>query len=934
MPRIWRPRAAALTPVDDPRHSSPGRVVLTEAHERALLWHTLCAERALQALDVDAALGLSSAEAASRASKFGPNTVVAAKSEPRWHAFVRQYADPMQLVLIAAGILSVYPLKQLGTGVLLGLLTLANAVLGLQQEGKAAGAVAALQKTMIVTARVRRDGEMREIPADELVPGDVVTIIAGDLVPADGRLLRAAALEVAESELTGESLPVSKGTIAVAGATTPLGDRSDMVYMSTSVTRGSAELVVTATGMATEVGHISRLMDSQAITKTPLTRQLDRLSKQILVVAGVALIASMALNLARGDTFNAVFNAAVAFAIAGVPVQLPTVVTTILAWGTQALARAGAVMKHLRSTETLGSTSAINSDKTGTLTLNQMTAVEMSVAGRRYVVEGKGYSTDGRIARVAGRTEIPLDEILMPMVLASDAVLTGGELIGDPTEGALVVLAAKGGIDAVSTREHYPRLAELPFDASYKLMATFHAMVDESGEHVVRCFVKGAPDQLLARAATMLDPDLKAVRIDDRSRALYLAANERLAEQGFRVLATARRDLDPATFDPAADLIPSITGLELLALVAIFDPPRPTARASVAEATAAGIRVRMITGDHAVTAGAVARQLGIDGKVIGGAEFAAMSDAEAMASIDEVGVIARVTAEDKVRLVELLKRRGETVAMTGDGVNDAPALRRADIGIAMGIAGTEVAKQAAVMVLTDDNFSTIVKAVEIGRGLYDNLTRYIRFEMGCMFGFIIAFLGASGFNIAGGEPLQPLQILWVAFTTVTLQSIGLGYSKAASGLMQRPPRSPRDPILSRATLGWLFSVGLVAAVCTLSVISGAEQTGPLRVARTMGMVSFSLFNLFFSIESKDEQRSAFSLDTFSDRTFNLTASLSFLLLVVSTVLAPIQVILRTTTLHVGQWLICTAVALSVVAVAEIRKAVRRRTSLLPASSSV
>ena len=472
--------------------------------EDGLVWHTLRADQILQAEHVDEQHGLSSAEAASRAERFGSNAFDAGKAEPRWRAFLRQYTDLMQIVLLAAGLLSL-GLQEWETGIVLILLTLFNAVLGLQQEGKAAAAVSALQQMMIIKARVRRDGQLREIPAEQLVPGDIVSIEAGDIVPADGRLLRAATLEVAESALTGESLPVAKGTEPVAGADTPLGDRSDMVYMNTNVTRGAGDFVVTATGMATQVGQISGLLQAEQATKTPLTRQLDRLTGQILVIAGLALIASMALNLARGETFIAVFNAAVAFAIAAIPVGLPTVVTTILAWGTEQLAKAGAIMKRLASTQTLGSTSAINSDKTGTLTLNQMTAVQMTAAGRRYAVDGQGYSTAGRITRVGGQTDISLDEFLVPMVLASDAVVRDGELIGDPTEGALVVLAAKGGIDAASTRERYPRMAELPFDAAYKLMATFHEMTDASGRPVIRCFVKGAPDQLLARAATVLD---------------------------------------------------------------------------------------------------------------------------------------------------------------------------------------------------------------------------------------------------------------------------------------------------------------------------------------------------------------------------------------------------------------------------------------------
>ena len=888
-------------------------------------WHTLSAEEVLRAEEADPRHGLSSAEAASRADRFGPNTLAAGRAEPRWRAFIRQYSDPMQIVLLVAGLLSLYPLSQLGTGLLLILLTLANAVLGLQQEGEAESAVAALQRRLIVTARVRRDGQEAEIPAEQLVPGDVVSIEAGDVVPADGRLLRAATLEVAESELTGESLPVSKGTAPVGEADMPLGDRTDMVYMNTSVTRGTGEFVVTATGMATEVGHISGMLQAQPTVKTPLTRQLDHLSKQLLLVAGVALIASMAVNLSRGYTFNAVLPAAVAFAIAAVPVQLPMVVTTILAWGTRALVKVGAIMKQLPSTETLGSTSAINTDKTGTLTLNQMTAVQMVVAGHRYAVEGKGYSTHGRINRVAGQAEIPLDQFLMPMVLASDAVLSDGELIGDPTEGALVALAAKGGIDAVSTRQVHPRIAELPFDAEYKLMATFHKMTDESGKAVIRCFVKGAPDQLLARAATVLDPDAGPVPLDGRLRERYLADNHRFAEEGLRVMATARRDFDPAAFDPGADLLPLVTDLELLALVGIVDPPRPGAKASVGQAKSAGIEVRMITGDHAVTAAAIARQLGIDGKVISGAEFGAMTDDEAMEAIADVGVIARVTPEHKVRLVDMLKREGQIVAMTGNGVNDAPALKKADIGIAMGETGTEVAKQAAVMVLTDDNFSTITKAVEIGRGLYDNLVRYIRFEMGCMFGFIITFLGASIFDIAHGEPLLPLQVLWVAFTTVTIQSIGLGYSRPVEGLMERRPRPPSQPILTGGVLSWLVSVGLVMAIGTLSVVSWAEQAHTLAIARTMGVVVFSLFNLFFSIESRDRRESVFSLSTFADRTCIVTTGASLFLLVMATVLAPCQAILKTTALDVDQWLLCAAVALSIIAVTEIRKAFLRQT---------
>ncbi|MEU5880113.1 cation-transporting P-type ATPase [Spirillospora sp. NPDC047279] len=896
-------------------------------------WHTLPAAEVLAAQKVDEEHGLDAAEVTSRTGRYGQNTFVTAEPEPRWHAFLRQYADSMQIVLLVAGVGSLYPLKEWETGFMLLALTLFNAVLGLRQEGKAAAAVAALQKMMIVHARVRRAGKLERIPAEELVPGDIVAIEAGDVVPADGRLLRAATLEVAESALTGESLPVTKGTGPVEGDDTPLGDRSGMVYMNTNVTRGAGEFVVTATGMATEVGHISGLLHEEQDDKSPLTRQLDRLTHQILWIAAVALLVSAALNLARGDSFTAVFQAAVAFAIGALPENLPAVVTTILAYGTQSLARAGAIMKRLQSTETLGSTSAINSDKTGTLTLNQMTAVQMAVIGRRYTVEGKGYSTAGQITRVAGQSEVPLDPFLLPMVLASDAVIEDGELIGDPTEGALVALAAKGGVGAVQTRQAYPRVAELPFDAAYKLMATFHRMTGDDGQEVVRCFVKGAPDQLLARAAKVYDADHGSMPADGDFRRLYLDENERLGAQGLRVMATARRDFHPASFDPDADLLPLVTDLELLSLVGIVDPPRPAAKDAIATAAKAGIRVRMITGDHAVTAKAIAGQLGIEGKVISGAEFGAMTDEKALEEIDDIGVIARVTPEHKVRLVDMLRKRGQIVAMTGDGVNDAPALKKADIGIAMGVTGTEVTKEAAVMVLTDDDFSTIVKAVELGRGLYDNLTKYIRFQMGCLFGFITSFLGASIFNIVGGVPFLPLQTLWINFTTLLFQAIGLGYGEPATGLMERRPRRPDRPILTRGAMAWLACVGLVMGVGTLGVASWAEQAHSTPIAYTMGVVTFSLFSLFFSIATKDELRTVFSLETVADRKFNVATAASIVTLVLTTSLEPLQKILDTTELNGRQWLICTGAALSIVVVSEIRKALLRRGSPSPAVRS-
>jgi Ca2+-transporting ATPase len=887
-------------------------------------WYELPGEKVAAALEVDPVAGLTSSVASSRLEQYGPNKFAEAKSEPRWHAFVRQYYDAMQIVLLVAGIGSIVVVKEYGTGAVLLLLTLLNAVLGLHQEGKAAAAVAALQKMMIIRAKVLRDGQLAEIPADQLVPGDIVSIEAGDIVPADGRLLQAATLEIAESALTGESVPVSKGVDAVDGEDVPLGDRTDMVFMNTNVTRGAGQFVVTTTGMATQVGHISGLLQSEDETETPLTRQLSALTNQILLIAGAAVALSMILNLSRGDSFKVVFTAAIAFAISAIPTGLPAVVTTILSLGTQMLAKANAIVKRLRSTETLGSTSAINSDKTGTLTLNQMTAVELTIPGRRYAISGNGYSTEGTIKRVAGEPDVALDQFLMPMLLASDAVVHDGEMIGDPTEGALVVLAEKGGLDAASTRTEYPRVAELPFDAAYKLMATFHRMQDENGRDVVRAFIKGAPDQLLSRSASHLDPDLRVAPADDDFRKRYLDENKRLGEQGLRVLATGRKDFDPEAFDAGGDLLAQIDGLTLLALVGIVDPPRPQAKDAIARAHQAGIQVRMITGDHAVTAEAIARELGITGRAITGAEFAAMSDDEALDAIDGIGVIARVTPEDKVRLVDTLKRRGHIVAMTGDGVNDAPALKRADIGIAMGITGTEVSKEAAAMILTDDDFSTIVKAVEIGRGLYDNLKKYIQFQMGCLIGFITMFLGASIFNIVGGVPLVPLQTLWVNFTTQVFQAIGLGYGEPAGDLMERKPRPTDEAILPRALLAWLVIAGVVLGGTTLGVIWWAADAHDTAVARTMGMTTFAIANVFFSYCVKDELRSVFNVETYADRRMLMATGLSGVAILFGTELGILQRILGTVSLTGREWVACILVAFSVVVASELRKFVLRR----------
>ena len=598
--------------------------------------------------------------------------------------------------------------------------------------------------------------------------------------------------------------------------------------------------MVTETGMATEIGHIANMLANTESEKTPLQKQLDGLSKIIASIAAVALVIVVVLGLINGDSFDTLFVTGVTLAIAAIPTGLPAVVTALLSIGTREIAERNAIVKRLPAVETLGSTSAICSDKTGTLTLNKMTAREMAIPGQnRFTVSGEGYSTQGEIKHVGG-SRFDLDPYLLPMVLCADAVLDGESLIGDPTEGALIVLGAKGGLDIEETRTAYPRIAEVPFDSEYKFMATFHEMTGTDGRTVVRCYVKGAPDVLISKGGSYRDPDGTIVPVTDDNRHLALEANDRIAEGGERVMVVAQRDFEPASFDPSGDLLGLVQDLTLLAMVGIVDPPRAEARDAIAKCKSAGIRVRMITGDHATTAAAIGAELGIEGRAITGAEFAAMSDDELLEQLDEIGVIARVAPEDKVRLVRMLQQSGNIVAMTGDGVNDAPALKAADIGVAMGITGTEVSKEAAVMILTDDNFATIVGAVEYGRGLYDNLLKYLRFQMSTLVAYIAIFIGAGIFDIAGGIPLNPLQIIWLNFVIDVPIAIALGFDEPSGGLMERAPRPVGAPVLSAANWVRLCVQGSVMTVGTLIAYQIGEANFDLAVASTMLLATLSL----------------------------------------------------------------------------------------------
>jgi Ca2+-transporting ATPase len=750
-----------------------------------------------------------------------------------------------------------------------------------------------------------------------------VLVEAGNRIPADGRVTLAATLEIEEAALTGESLPVGKSTDPVPGDDVPLGDRTCMAYMNTSVTRGRGELIVTSTGMDTEIGHIADMLAKTEASKTPLQKQLDALSKIIASIAAVALVLVVLLGLARGESFDTLFITGVALAVAAIPTGLPAVVTALLSMGTREIARRNAIVKRLPAVETLGSTSAICSDKTGTLTLNKMTARELVIPGQnRYTVSGEGYSTVGDISHVGGQRH-DLDPYLLPMVLCADAVLDGEKLIGDPTEGALIVLGAKGGLDIEETRSAIPRVAEVPFDSDYKFMATFHEMTSDDGRAVVRCYVKGAPDVLIARATTIRNPDGTLLAITDDNRQLAIDANDRIANAGERVMVVAQRDLDPSVLTAGGNLIDQVQELTLLAMVGIVDPPRAEARAAIAECHDAGIRVRMITGDHATTAAAIAGELGIEGRAITGSEFAAMSDDVLRSQLDEIGVVARVAPEDKVRLVRLLKEKGNVVAMTGDGVNDAPALKSADIGVAMGITGTEVSKEAAVMILTDDNFATIVGAVSYGRTLYDNLLKYLRFQMSTLVAYIAIFIGAGIIGIADGTPLGPLQILWLNMVVDIPLAVALGFDQPARGLMSRPPRPVAAPVLSRNNWIRLCVQGAVMTIGSLAAYQIGDEDGAI-VASTMLLTTLSLFHLAAALLCRDQTNTIFDRAAIPGAMQLRRYGLALLAIVLVTMLDFLGRIFDTTSLTFNQWCICAGIAASIVVVEELIKLVLRR----------
>ena len=907
---------------------------LSPLDEALVAPHRAGAHDVITALHVDAAAGLADADVAERRSISGPNQLAEEARTPGWKRFIRQFADLLILILIAAAVLAFVVSGELKTPLVVLVVVMSNAVIGFIQENRAERSLDALKKMLVTQTRVRRNGEVINAAATELVPGDVVLVEAGDRVPADGRLLFANSLEIEEAALTGESNPAIKNTDAVDRDNVPLGDRSCMAYMNTTVTRGRAEMVITTTGMNTEIGRIAGLLRATETDKTPLQKQLDTLAHSLAKLAGLIVLAVVAIGLARGESTSEVMLTAVALAVAAIPEGLPAVTAVTLALGVSKMAKQHAIVKRLASVETLGCTNVICSDKTGTLTLNEMTAVELVTQLRGHSVSGTGYEPTGTIDHLPGDDPVARDAALTVMALCNDASVrqqdAEWQLVGDPTEGALVVLATKGGVDVADLRRNHPRLAEMPFDSANKFMVTVHEMVTSGGEPMVRLYVKGAPDVLLGRSATVIDEHGMLAPIAHHLDTLT-AHNERLASSGLRVLAVAQREFRPEAWseltESQTDTAELVRGLTLLALAGIVDPPRAEARQAIAEAHGAGISVKMITGDHAATAASIGRQLGLTGEAVTGADLDRMDDDELARRIDDITVFARVAPEHKIRLVSALQQRGNVVAMTGDGVNDAPALKKADMGIAMGITGTEVTKEAATMVLTDDNFATIVKAVGQGRTIYDNIVKFVRFQLSTTLGFAALFLLAAIFNIAGGKPFNAIAILWVNIIMDGPPAMALGVDPASSGVMRRAPRPRTERILTRRRWTAVVFSATVMALGTLAVLAWAPDadpsTGAASIAGTMAFNTFVLFQFFNILNARSDTQSVFHRDTLSNRPLWIALACVLLLQVAVSQTDALQRLFDTTPISALQWLVCAVVASSVLWLEEARKFVVR-----------
>ncbi len=908
------------------------------------------------ALGTDALRGLSDEEARSRLARHGPNELARERPVRGWRRFLAQFEDVLVVLLLVATAISAglwayerdtaLPYEALA----ILAVVLLNATMGYLQETRAEAAVAALRAMSAGEASVIRGGERRRIPASDVVPGDVMLVEEGDTVPADARVVESIALHVAEAALTGESLPVPKDAATVA-EDVPLGDRHDMIFSGTAATYGRGSAIVTATGMRTEMGRIAGLLGETRAEPTPLQEELGRAGK--LLGAGVAVIAVLMSGTiilvqdVRGlAAILDVLILGVALAVAAVPEGLPAVVTAVLSIGVQRMARRNAIVRHLAAVETLGSADVIASDKTGTLTRNEMTVRVVVTASGRASFEGSGYGPDGEVRSegggpVEGALRTELERALAAADRASNATVhdKGGRwtVEGDPTEGALLVAGRKAGIRAGALGARLPRVGEVPFSSERKLMSTIHR--DLEGEERLVVFTKGAPEVVLSRCSRELVTDGSRPLTPER-RAEILRTNDSLAGEALRTLGVAVRTVPDG--DLARDGSGALQGqveedLAFAGLIGMIDPPRPEAKDAVARARSAGIRPIMITGDHATTAMVVARELGIasDGRALTGAELERLPEEDLVREARDVSVYARVNPEHKLRIVGALQREGAVVAMTGDGVNDAPALKAADIGVAMGIAGTDVSREAADIVLADDNFASIVAAVEEGRAIFANIRKFLRYllssnagEVLTMFGGVL-LAGRIGLR-AGGEPfalpLLAAQVLWINLVTDGPPALALGVDPAEGGLMRRPPRPHGEPVITARMWRGILFVGVVMAAGTLLVLDASmpggfvEGSGNLRHAQTMAFTTLTLFQMFNVVNARSDERSAF------DRLFTnawLWGAIALsVALQVSVVHVPfLQRAFGTVGLGARDWALCVAVASSVLWLSEAVKRV-------------
>jgi P-type Ca2+ transporter type 2C len=861
--------------------------------------------------------GLARAEAKRRLGEYGPNELEIARAVAPWKLLLDQFKNVLILILLAAVGLSIV-LGHATEAIVIGAIVLLAALLGFVQEFRAERAIEALRRMAAPTATVLREGEEVDVPARELVPGDVLLLHAGDKVPADGRLAEAVNLRVEESALTGESLPVEKETAELEADDLSVGDRTSMVYAGTAIAYGRGSAVVVATGMETEFGGIARMLESIERSKTPLQLSLDRVAVMLARAAFVVVLLVVSLGLVRGQPVLDMLLFGTALAVAVVPEALPAVITISLTLAAQRMVKRNALVRRLHAIETLGSVSVICTDKTGTLTRDEMTVRKVVVAGELLEVSGAGYETEGEFSRNGSQANPPppLVEALQAAALASDAQLLPGEsdgqlqMRGDPTEGALLVAAAKAGLDLSELQARFPRVDEIPFTSESKRMTTLH----ETPEGVIAC-AKGAPEVILASCTRQVTATGET-EFDDDDRKAVLETAQALAGEAMRVLAVARRS--------AATRANAERNLTLLALVGMIDPPRPEAKYAVERCRQAGVTPVMITGDHPLTAEAIARELDIltDGRAVTGAELESMDDPELAREIEAIQVYARVSPVHKLRVVTALQQGDHTVAMTGDGVNDAPALKKADIGVAMGITGTDVAKEAAAMTLTDDNFASIVAAVEEGRGVFANIKKYLMYLLAANLGEIGLLLGAS--LLGKPLPLSAVQILYVNLATDGLPALALSVDPPERGLMRRPPRSRREGIFTRPVVTLIAVGGVWSTLVTLALFVWALSAGRvLSEAMTMTFASLVLIEFFKAYSFRSDRGTALERP-FANTWLNLAILWELMLLALVINVPFLQEAFGTRALSLETWLLVAAVAATIVPVLELTKLTLRR----------